>query len=553
MAYLRVVQGPGTGRHLEVKEPKCVFGRHPDCDISVDLLDASRHHAQIVTVNAEHFLEDLHSRNGTWLNDRRVQGRQRLKISDRFRVSEMIFEYQAGAVNEDHSSTSVSIEEHDLPEDIYVVAGKDSPSERSGSRNPAMLRAEIEALLEITQALRKTLALDEVLPLVLDSLFKIFPSAERGFIILKSDDGQLVPRWVKLADPACREARVSSTIIQRVLDSQQAILSADAAGDFRFKSSESLNMAPIRSVICAPLVDADGQSFGVLQVDTVSNRRRFKEQDLHVLVSVATQASISIENARLYERALKQRDIERDLELADQIQRSFLPKKLPEVPGYQFFDHYKPASHVGGDFYDYVFLPSGKLAIVVADVAGHGLAAAMLTAKLAAELKYHLLTVERPAEVVRRLNSVVPQDIGDQQPFITLVLVLLDPTSGKAVVVNAGHIPPVLRSPQGTAAEIGKEQSTLPLGLLDAAEPPEVCLTLEPGSVLALATDGIVEASNAEKGLFGIPRLIRRVERAGANVTVAGPAIIDSLAKFIGDGPQHDDVCLVCVGRKATG
>ena len=110
--------------------------------------------------------------------------------------------------------------------------------------------------------------------------------------------------------------------------------------------------------MCAPLIDADGRSFGAIQIDTVNYRGRFREEDLRVFVAVATQASIAFDNARMHETALRQREIERDLELADQIQRSFLPAGPPEVAGYQFFDYYWPASYVGGDYYNYLPCPT---------------------------------------------------------------------------------------------------------------------------------------------------------------------------------------------------
>ena len=172
------------------------------------------------------------------------------------------------------------------------------------------------------------------------------------------------------------------------MEAQEGILSADAAGDARFEASESLSEIRIRSMMCVPLIDADCNSIGAIQIDTISDRDRFRDEDLDVLVGVATQASIAIDNARLHEYTLRERAIQRDLELADQIQRGFLPKQPPELSGHQFYDYYESASHVGGDFYDYIPLSDGRLAVVVADVVGHGLAAAMLTAKVAAEVRF---------------------------------------------------------------------------------------------------------------------------------------------------------------------
>jgi serine phosphatase RsbU (regulator of sigma subunit) len=355
---------------------------------------------------------------------------------------------------------------------------------------------------------------------------------------------------VKVREPASsQEVRVSTTIVNRVMDSQQAILSADAAGDFRFKSSESMIQSPIRSVMCAPLIDADGKTFGALQIDTVNYRGRFQEEDLHVFVAVATQASIAFDNARLHEMALRQRDLERDLELADQIQRSFLPAGLPQIAGYRFFDYYHPASYVGGDYYQYLPLADGRLAIVVADVVGHGLAAAMLTAKLAADVRYQLLTDGPPAEAIVRLNRSLSATMGDNH-FVTLVLVVLDPKSGQLAVVNAGHPPPLIRPPGGEAAEIGIQGSGLPLGVVTDATYEETAIQVPRGGLVAVYTDGIREAVNAQKEVFGLPRLCEKLRAASGDPQQIGQGIVDDVRQFIGSSPQADDMCLVCFERE---
>jgi serine phosphatase RsbU (regulator of sigma subunit) len=412
------------------------------------------------------------------------------------------------------------------------------------------MRAVINALLEIAQSLRKTLALDEVFPQVLDSLFKIFPGAEQGFIVFRREDGALEAQCVKVREPGSgQQVRVSTTIVNRVMDSQQAILSADAAGDFRFKASESLVRAPIRSVMCAPLIDSEGSTFGAIQIDTLDYRGRFQEDDLHVFVAVATQASIAVDNAHLHEMTLRQRDMERDLELADQIQRSFLPTSPPQVTGYRFYDYYYPASYVGADYYQYIPLPDGRLAIVVADVVGHGLAAAMLTAKLAAEVRYQLLTEGRPAEAIARLNASLSATLAENH-FVTLVVVALDPTSGQLEVVNAGHPPPLICPPGGQAAEIGIHGSGFPLGVeKDAAYEP-CSIQLPRRGLVAVYTDGIREAINAEREIYGLTRLGQRLQAASGDLQQIGQGIVDDVRQFIANNPQADDMCLVCFRRE---
>jgi len=551
MAYLKLVGGADSGQTWELTGPRCVLGRHPDCDISIDHLDASRHHAQLVLVGGDFFLEDLHSRNGTWLNGQRVAGRQKLSEGDSIRISESVFEFsRASSGRAPKATTSVLIEYPEGPSEVRAVVPGDASSSRRPGRPASLLEAEINATWEITRSLRGILAMDEAFPQILDTLFKIFPAAERGFIVFRGEDGAVVPRWLKVRDAGGgREVQISTTIVNRVMDSQQAVLSADAAGDFRFRGSQSLSEVAIRSVMCAPLIDADGRSFGALEIDTVTDRGRFNEESLHVLVAVAAQASMAFDHARLYETALRQRDTVRDLELADQIQRSFLPVSPPQVAGYRFFDYYRPASYVGGDFYNYLSLPDGRLAVVVADVVVHGLAAAMLTSKFATEVRYQLLTAGRPGEAVSRLNRALSETIGESH-FITLVLVMLHPESGNMTLVNAGHPAPILFQPGGRNADIGTEESGFPLGVVNDTVYEECSVQVPPGGVVMVYTDGIKDAMNAEKQVYGLSRLRRLVEAASGDPLPIGQRIVDDVRQFIGSHPPADDMCLVCFQRE---
>ncbi|GAF93346.1 unnamed protein product, partial [marine sediment metagenome] len=279
-------------------------------------------------------------------------------------------------------------------------------------------------------------------------------------------------------------------------------LSADATSDSRFETSKSLSDIRIHSLMCVPLIDSDGNSFGTIQIDTVSDRDRFRDEDLDVLLSVATQASIAIDNARLHEYTLRQRAIQRDLEVANQIQRGFLPKQPPQLPGYRFFDYCQPASHVGGDFYDYIPLSDGRVAVIVADVVGHGLAAAMLTAKIAAEVRFHLLSTPEPAEAVTKLNASLARDLVEGH-FVTLLVAVLAPDTGEVTIVNAGHMRPILCRGDGPANDIGDEQAGLPLGILDGFEYQQCSVQLPPGGLLLVYTDGINEAMNEAQQLYG--------------------------------------------------
>src|SRR5262249_53336023 len=152
----------------------------------------------------------------------------------------------------------------------------------------------------------------------------------------------------------------------------------------------------IRSVMCAPLNSAEGKAFGVIQLDTQDRSKKFTQDDLMLLVNVANQAAMALENAKLHEEAVTRERFQRDLELAPQVQRGFLPRRLPQVPGYDFFAFYESAQQVGGDYYDFIPLASRRLGVTLGDVAGKGVPAALLMAKLSADGRFCMLTESNP-------------------------------------------------------------------------------------------------------------------------------------------------------------
>ena len=267
-AHLHLIGGAGTGMTWQLDKAKLVLGRHPDCDIAIENFDASRHHAQVLNLQNEFFLEDLHSTNGTFLNEQPVRRRQKINHGDRIRVSDVTFEFHQGGplrtpLTSVPAKASVSVNDEAGDEKHVVLSQRGASYERINNRSWASLHAELKAMLRITQSLRRSLVLDEVLGPILDALFFIFAAADRGFIVLKNEDGSLVPRWSKFREGEVSEnTRISRTLVNRVMESQQAVLSADITTDKRFEANESLDKTAHRSVMCAPLIDGEGRSFG---------------------------------------------------------------------------------------------------------------------------------------------------------------------------------------------------------------------------------------------------------------------------------------------------
>ena len=564
MAFLSTNSGSVDKKatRFELTEPETSIGRHPDCHIVVDAGAVSRFHAKVVRNESEFTVFDLGSRNGTYLNDQLLTAGQILREGDRIRISEieLIFHTEdVPAFAADFSSESEMtfsganfgiVMVDDEPDEAGIVAPKvDFEKSGHGLKMRATAEAKLEALLEINRNLSNTLSLDEVLPKILESLFMIFPSADRGFIVMEAEGDQLETRWVKTRQQQdeTETVRISRTIIRRVMSTGEPIMSFDAMEDSRFDSSESIADFSIKSMICAPLGDAEGKMFGAIQIDSTRGRGQFMEEDIDLLAGVAMQAGILIHNARLHEQALHQREVEQDLKLATDVQKAFLPQQPPSAGGYNVDSFYQAANHIGGDYYDYIDLADGRVGVVVADVVGHGVAAAMFMAKLSAETRFCLAGEPDVARAIERLNDRM--SALDVERFITFLLVVIDPASATVTLVNAGHMAPIVRHAQsGEIDEPGQEESGLPIAIMEGMDYEAVSFEMRTGDVMLLYTDGINEAMDSADNEFGI-EAIRDIASGGGSSEEIKDRIVDAVLAHVGDAPPFDDMCLVVIQR----
>jgi serine phosphatase RsbU (regulator of sigma subunit) len=314
-------------------------------------------------------------------------------------------------------------------------------------------------------------------------------------------DSQLVPAAIKdrrsESGSSLTLAPISRTIAARVMSEGKAILSTDADEDPEL--SASILEASVCSMMTVPLVGPSRTPVGIIHIDTTDADRRFGQDDLEVLISVATVAGQAVEHARVHQASLKLDRRERELSTAREVQLHFLPQKRPDVPGYKFFDYYRAADDVGGDYFGYVALPDGRWAIAVGDVSGKGVSAALMMARLCSEVRYCLVTSASPVEAVARLNrDLIDPTLDDR--FVTFLLGVLDPAKHTLTVVNAGHMPPIVRRwTSGAVDQIGVLEAGPPLGFDVASQFAATSVTIEPGDAIVMYTDGISEATNAKE------------------------------------------------------
>jgi serine phosphatase RsbU (regulator of sigma subunit)/pSer/pThr/pTyr-binding forkhead associated (FHA) protein len=562
MAVLRTLQGSNPGELFPLEGESVVLGRHPQCDLVLESASVSRQHAKIILNEGNYYLEDLNSRNGTYLNGKLVTKPQVLKEGDEIGICDLSFAFHAdkpepnaatGSILRRRLEDQTQFVDDERPASGSVVMTKmDLSSGSTGLSLQVNSEVKLKALLEISQNLSRALELNDVLPKLLDSLFKIFLQADRGFIVLKdARTGRLVAKAIKCRDPNETEVlRISRTIVNGVMESKQAILSADAASDSRFDMAESIVDFHIRSMMCAPLITTEGHALGVIQIDTSDQRKWFNREDLDVLAGVACQAAFAIENAQLHDMVVREETIRRELAVAHEVQRGFLPSESPQVPQYDFFEFYEPASALGGDYYDYVELPRNRLAVVLGDVSGKGISASLLMAKLSAEARFCLISEPTPATAIGRLNRIFCGS-GWEDRFVTLVLAVLNPAENNVTLVIAGHMPPILRRGKNLVEPLGEEITNLPLGVDADIRYEQAIYPLTPGESLTLYTDGITEAMNSAGALYGQDRLLRQLAAEVSGVKTLGRHLLDDVKKFVGNRSQSDDMCLACFGRNA--
>ena len=269
-----------------------------------------------------------------------------------------------------------------------------------------------------------------------------------------------------------------------------------------------------------------------------------------MLDAVARQASIALQNASMHELILKNAVIIRDLELAQSIQKRFLPEKVPEVPGYEFFAHYQSAFQVGGDYYDFVPLGTDRMAVALGDVAGKGVTAAMMMAKFSGDTRTSIMTEQEPAAAATRTNRLLCE-AGIDDKFITLSLGVLDLPSRRLVYASAGHEPLLVRRADGRIEEYGDTIRKFPLGVDATTVYEQADVTLEPGDVAIIYSDGVIDARNpAEERYDSLEhrRLQRRVSELSGGPVAVGKGILQEIREFCQNHSQADDITLVCFG-----
>jgi phosphoserine phosphatase RsbU/P len=547
MALLRVLKGNNEGTNIDLIGERIVLGRNADCHVVLNVAAVSREHAIIRKLQGKYYIEDNKSRNGTFLNSKEVTTRTQLKDNDKIKICDTVLAFYERAPSTPLPDDYRPDEPEEEEDSSTVQATLNQTSKQILEAQPA---ERLAMLLDVGAELAQTFDLTQLLPKIVDRLFAVFRQADRGFVII-NEEGKLIPKVSKTRRNDDEGTRFSRKIVNRVLESGQSILSEDASAGKGVDLSQSIADCRIHSVMCVPLVGrTDPKPFGVIQLDTQDRFKQFNQDDLKLLLAVAGQAAVALENATLHATIVQRAGLERDLLLARKVQESFLPLKMPQVPGYEFMARYESAQEVGGDYYDFVPLQNGRHGIMVGDVAGKGIPAALLMAKVSADARFCALTESDMSAMIEQLNEHL-QEAGRLDRFVTFAAGLLDPLAHNVTFVNAGHIPPLIYRKATGQFEDGtsSDQTGLPLGIVEGIPYSSNTVAVAPGDCVLLITDGITESKDRDERDFHMDGVIAALRAGPMDPRAMVDRLLAAVHKHAAGRKPHDDLTVVAFGR----
>lgn len=540
MLILKQVSGPNKGRRIELAGRRSLtIGRRATCDVVIPDEYVSKKHCRLDCENGQWYVTDVNSKAGVTVNEKRLtpEAPTLLQVRDRIRFCEYEFVLlDAARSTSDDSSYGPGTKVKVIPEADPSTNGKPGefsviqhPSQTGPARTSADAEMRFMLIRQVIDALRDGSAMPQRLEQVLDLLLMLFPHAERGLIwLLKSraHSSGVYCTKVRPGSTVDASAEVRSTIRTYVFTDGKAVLTKDG------------------SVMCAPLLDRRGKSLGCIQFETVASSGQFSDRDFDLLLTAASLSAFAVESSLLQR-------VEEEFQLARKYVEVMLPTSLPDIGEYGFYARYEPANYIGGDYYDFVRLSERYLAVAVGDVVGKGLPAAMVMALAAGGIRASLNAGLDLAAVVARLNQWFCQQ---DERKLTLLLLLIDLETHRIQLINAGHLPPYLRNAAGEVTRPGFEQRGMMLGVMEDY-PFEVYEgQLERGDSLIIFTDGLTDAADKDDRMYGFARIEEQVKLSPPS-TYAMHAMAEALwadiEEFTGDEPQADDMCLICIERKA--
>jgi serine phosphatase RsbU (regulator of sigma subunit) len=521
---------------------KYILGRDPECDLIIEHKTVSRKHAEIEVVDKDTIrITDLKSHNGTIVNGQRIVKSTRLNPNDSIVLGKVELRLTEGLSSDCPKSpigfTDFSTETAQATR-LPVDQALDLPSARV---------IEQPGILASFSEMGKMLILPgpekEMFGRSLEMLGEVIAGDRFAIFLVEEDTGEFRLANCRVTGKESSELfGISRTILNDLLHNRNAILISDTLADSKYAEQQSIVQAKIQSAIAVPLFDED-KILGLLYADTRDPLRHYTEVDLRVTTTFGNILAAKIANCQLLKERQEKEVLESELETASQIQMELLPDEFPMIHGYSFHAFQVQCRSVGGDLYDTCKLKDGRFLILMADVSGKGMGAALLASNILAS--FRILYDIPDFDILDAVRRVSAQLLSFSRPgdFATLFIGILQPDKHHVQYVNAGHDPPLLVRSDGRIEIL--ETSGLPIGVLDMPGWKMGAIDMKPGDFLFAYTDGITEALNEKNEYFGEERLrALLLESAGLGPESLAEKIVCEVQDFIGDVPQSDDVTL---------
>jgi serine phosphatase RsbU (regulator of sigma subunit) len=547
--HISALEGPAT--RIELVKNSLSLGRSVDNDLAYpDDPWLSRFHLTLTRQDGVWWVNDCASRNGTLLNGSSLKEPQRIKHGDRLLAGHLTIAVVENEIRETPKEVSRPVISFIAEADVRPTSeativtsldkllgpGGATPSAATGSLNNARV---VAALLKAGQELAGHRPLEALFEVILNlSLSAV--DAKRGVILTLEEKGELAVR-ASQGDGFS----ISTAVRDRVVKGRASIVLSDAQRDDAFSRQDSILMHQVRSMMAVPLQTGD-RVIGLIYVDNGAVIRHFSPEDLDLLTVMANVAAIRIEHARLAEIEQSEKLMELELSQASEIQQTLLPAAAPRFEGFDLAGLNICCRTVGGDYFDFLPYADGRMGLVVGDVSGKGLPAALLMSSLQARVQMLRETMPQPDQAVTILNRSISERCPPGK-FITFFFGLLN-SDGTFEYANAGHNYPLVLRANGQVEQL--LGNGMIMGLFPSVFYPLNAMRLEPGDLLVLYSDGVTEASDErdmEFGEDGLAEFLRRFGHFGCQDLVQ--KLVQCVAHYHGSPSFADDFTVLFVKR----
>lgn len=551
MVDLHITGPDATTWDFSLFDDEVIIGRSTRAGLTIADRSLSRLHARLFRSGEDWYVEDLGSRNGTFVDRVKTDGATPINRGQTVTLGGSTVKLKGGPARDEGPDLmdghTVFRSADALLEDSPLLSDRiETDQVPETSQGPAVERLKL--LIDVHKAMGRSIELQELLDIILTSVFNHL-KPEDGAIFLVDEGGysRVAGRSIH-GEP---DSLASSSLIREVVERRQAALVLDAQDDTRFNQAQSMILSGLRSILAAPLLDGD-EALGLIVLGSTRGARAFDEADMELLVSMASVAAMRISNVRLAEEAAERRVLEKEVALGRRIQMALLPDHLPDPGGWEIHAGNLPSRGVSGDIYKVFERDDGAtLVILVADVSGKGIAASLLTASLEA-LSAGPLEEGVPLDDCCRQVSRLLYDRTPPEKYSTAFLAEVEVASGQVRYVNAGHNPGLVLRVGGEAQWL--EPCGLPLGLLPTAEYTVGQVEMSPRDVMMLYTDGLTEATNPDGEEFEERRLKTSALTSRLKpLAKMAEAIEADLDEFTAGEPYGDDRTMVLLRRRAVG